>query len=166
MSRIFVCVGSRPYPFDRLFRELDSLVASGIIQSEVFAQIGTSTYEPTYFEWVRFLDPDSFEAELREADIVISHGASGSIMGALNAGKRVIAVTRLAKYGEHVNNHQIKINESLAAEHLVAPVFDMDSLGKAILGVESGEIELREWQNDDPLAVVRAVDEFIRNELL
>lgn len=34
------------------------------------------------------------------ANVVVSHGASGSIMKAPNAGKRVIAVTRLEKYDE------------------------------------------------------------------
>ena len=32
---------------------------------------------------------------ISKSDLVISHGASGSIMKALNANKKVIAVTRL-----------------------------------------------------------------------
>ena len=39
---IFVTVGSRNYPFDRLFIKLDELCESGVITDEIFAQIGTS----------------------------------------------------------------------------------------------------------------------------
>ena len=92
---IFVTVGSRNYPFDRLFRKLDELCEQGIIKDEIFAQTGTSKYVPKHYEYVDFLSPDEFMEKVEEASLVISHGASGSIMKALNAGKKVIAVTRL-----------------------------------------------------------------------
>jgi UDP-N-acetylglucosamine transferase subunit ALG13 len=40
-------------------------------------------------------------------------------MKALNAGKKVIAVTRLEKYGEHINDHQIQNNEAFALNKYV-----------------------------------------------
>lgn len=163
---IFVCVGSRPYPFDRLIKELDSLVENGKIASSIFAQIGASSYKPKNFEFAQFMDSDDYKSKMREADIVISHGASGSIMEALNAGKRVIAVTRLAKYGEHINDHQVAINETLADEGLVLSVFDLADLGEAIERMESGKVELKPWHNDNPTAIVDAIDEFIRKEVL
>lgn len=159
---IFVCVGSRPYQFDRLFKELDRLVENGSIGPEIFAQIGASTYEPKNFKFEHFMNPDSFTRKINSADIVISHGASGSIMGALNAGKKVIAVARLAKYGEHINDHQVAINETLAREGLVLNVTDMADLGSAIKALQSGEIELRPWHNDDSTAILNAIDKFIQ----
>ncbi len=163
---IFVCVGSRPYQFNRLFEELDRLVESGRVKSEVFAQIGASTYEPESFPFERFLDPDAFEAKVAESDIVISHGASGSIMSALNAGKGVIAVARLQEYGEHINDHQVGINETLGEEGLVLNVKDMSDLGGAIEAMESGAVELKAWRNDNPTAIVDAIDRFIQEEIL
>lgn len=164
--RVFVCVGSRPYPFDRLFRELDRAVEAREFESTVFAQIGSSAYEPRSFPWERFLQPEAFRARMAEADIVVSHGASGSIMGALNAGKKVVAVARLARYGEHINDHQVGINETLGAEGLVLNVTDLSELGHAIRSLETGEVELRPWRNDNPTAIVDAIDEFIRTEIL
>ena len=41
---IFVTVGSRNYPFDRLFKKLDKLYDDGILREEMFAQIGASNY--------------------------------------------------------------------------------------------------------------------------
>ena len=163
---IFVCVGSRPYQFNRLFEELDRLVGAGCVKESVFAQIGASTYEPTHFAFEHFMDPDAFKAKMAEADIVISHGASGSIMGALNAGKRVIAVSRLAKYGEHINDHQVGINETLASEGLVLAVREMDELGDAIEAMESGSVELRPWRNSNPNAIIDEIDRFIQEEVL
>ena len=121
---IFVCVGSRPYQFNRLFEELDRLVGAGCVKESVFAQIGASTYEPTHFAFEHFMDPDAFKAKMAEADIVISHGASGSIMGALSAGKRVIAVSRLAKYGEHINK-MASVYLTAVIEYLVAEVLEL-----------------------------------------
>lgn len=95
---IFVTVGSRNYPFDRLFKKLDELYEKGVLTDPMFAQIGTSTYKPKNYEYKDFISPDEFNENISKADIVVSHGASGSIMKALNAGKKVITVTRLEKY--------------------------------------------------------------------
>ncbi len=166
MSKIFVCVGSRPYQFNRLFDALDKLVENGEITSPIFAQIGASIYEPKHFPYEHFLDPDVFNAKMQEADIVISHGASGSIMRALNDGKKVIAVSRLEKYGEHINDHQVGINETLAYEGLVLYVEDFTELGQAIRKIETGEVQLKPWRNDNPMSIVEVIDQFIERELL
>lgn len=159
---IFACAGSRSYQFNRLFEELDRLVAAGEVEDDVFAQIGASTYEPRSFPFEHFMEPDDFKAAERRADIIISHGASGSIMGALNAGKRVIAVARLARYGEHINDHQVAINETLAQEGLVLNVTNIADLGPAIRALQTGEVELKPWHNDNPTAIVDVIDEFIQ----
>ena len=95
------------------------------------------------------------------ADIVVSHGASGSIMKALNAGKKVIAVTRLEKYGEHINDHQIQNNEAFAENGYVLAVFEMDSLGNAFQKFYDGVDGTRPWYNQDPLSIVKIIDKFI-----
>lgn len=52
---IFVTVGSRNYPFDRLFKKIDQLCEKGIIKDKVFAQTGTSKYKPKNYEYVDFI---------------------------------------------------------------------------------------------------------------
>lgn len=159
--RIFVTVGSRNYPFDRLFRKLDELCEEGIIQGEMFAQVGTSKYQPKHYEYKDFISQDEFLERVKWADIVVSHGASGSIMKALNAGKKVIAVTRLEKYGEHINDHQIQNNEAFAENGYVVAVFEMDELGKAFEAYYNGTDGTRPWLNKDPLSIVKMIDQFI-----
>lgn len=159
--KIFVTVGSRNYPFDRLFRKLDELCEEGVIQGEMFAQVGTSKYQPKHYQYKDFVSQDEFMERVKWADIVVSHGASGSIMKALNAGKKVIAVTRLEKYGEHINDHQIQNNEAFAENGYVVAVFEMDELGKAFEAYYNGTDGTRPWVNKDPLAIVKMIDQFI-----
>jgi len=159
--KIFVTVGSRPYPFDRLLKKLDELCEEGVIKGEMFAQTGISTYQPKHFEYKDFISQDEFLERVKWADIVVSHGASGSIMKALNAGKKVIAVTRLEKYGEHINDHQIQNNEAFAQNGYVVAVFEMEELGKAFEAFYNGTDGTRPWVNKDPLAIVKMIDRFI-----
>lgn len=160
---IFVTVGSRNYPFDRLFKELDKLVDEGIIKEEIFAQIGTSNYKPKNFEFVKYVSPEEFIKKINESKFVITHGASGSIMKALNAGKKVIAVTRLEKYGEHINDHQIQNNEAFGSNGYVLPVFEMEELKNAIIKIQSGKDNLKKWENKDPMAIQKIIDNFIKD---
>ncbi len=163
---IFVTVGSRNYPFNRLFEKIDALYEEGVLKEEMFAQIGTSTYKPKHFEYKDFISQQEFLEKVNEADIVVSHGASGSIMKALNAGKKVIAVTRLEKYGEHINDHQIQNNEAFASNKYVIAVYEMDELGDAFKSIYDGTADLIPWVNNDPMSIVNIIDEFIRDNWL
>lgn len=158
---IFVTVGSRKYPFDRLFIKLDELFDKGVIKDELFAQIGTSKYKPRNYKYKDFISQEEFSKFVDKADLVISHGASGSIMKALNAGKKVIAVTRLAKYGEHIDDHQIQNNEAFGINKYVIPVYEMDDLEKAFKMIEEGTDDLVPWENKDPMAIINMIDNFI-----
>ena len=159
---IFVTVGSRNYPFDRLFKRLDALYEDGTLTESMFAQIGTSTYKPKNYDFKEFVSPEEFVELIEKADIVVTHGASGSIMKALNAGKKVIAVTRLEKYGEHINDHQIQNNEAFGANKYVIPVYEIEDLEKAFKSIEDGTADLIPWENKDPMAIINLIDNFIK----
>ena len=160
---IFVTVGSRNYPFDRLFKKLDMLFEEGVITDSMFAQIGTSTYKPRNYEYKDFISQEEFLKKINESDIVISHGASGSIMKALNAGKKVIAVTRLEKYGEHSNDHQIQNNQAFSSNHYVLMAdLELENLGECFRKIYDGTADIVPWENKDPMAIVNMIDEFIR----
>ena len=159
---IFVTVGSRNYPFDRLFIELDKLCEEGIIKDKIFAQIGTTSYQPKHYEYKDFISQEEFLDYVKKSKYVITHGASGSIMKALNADKKVIAVTRLEKYGEHINDHQIQNNEAFGSNGYVLPVFEMEELKEAIIKIQTGKDKLKKWKNKDPMAIVNMIDNFIQ----
>lgn len=160
---IFVTVGSRNYPFDRLFKKIDSLYEQGILTEPMFAQTGTSTYKPKYYKYKDFISQTEFLEKIIEADIVVSHGASGSIMKALNAGKKVIAVTRLEKYGEHINDHQIQNNTAFGSNgYVLVADNELIDLGECFKKIYYGTDDLIPWENKDPLAIVNLIDQFIQ----
>ena len=161
---IFVTVGSRGYPFDRLFIKLDQLYEDGMLTEPMFAQIGTSTYKPKHFEYKDYITPEEFIQRINSADIVVSHGASGSIMKALNAGKKVIAVTRLEKYNEHINDHQIQNNEAFSTNgYVLMADLELKNLGECFKRIYEGTDNLRKWENKDPLSIVKMIDNFIQD---
>jgi UDP-N-acetylglucosamine transferase subunit ALG13 len=129
---IFVCVGSRDYQFNRLLKKIDDLVQSAAITDKIVAQIGKSDYIPKNYEWYRFLDKDVFRKYQSEASLIISHAGTGALIGALKLGKQVIAVPRLAKYGEHIDDHQTQISGVLASEGYLREVIDMEDLEDTI----------------------------------
>ena len=160
---IFVTVGSRNYPFDRLFQKLDELYEAGVLTDSMFAQTGTSAYVPKHYEHKDFISQEEFLEKIEQADIVVSHGASGSIMKALNAGKKVIAVTRLEKYGEHINDHQIQNNEAFSTNgYVLMADLELTDLGECFQKIMAGEDQLRPWENKDPMAIVNLIDRFIQ----
>ena len=160
---IFVTVGSRNYSFDRLFKKLDELYEKGVLTDYMFAQVGTSKYKPQYYEYKDFISPEEFQEKVERADIVVSHGASGSIMKALDAGKKVIAVTRLEKYGEHINDHQIQNNEAFSSNHYVLMAdLELTDLGECFRKIYEGKDELIPWVNKDPMSILNIIDTFIQ----
>lgn len=159
---IFVCVGSRNYPFDRLFKKLDELVEQGFIKDEIFAQIGTSKYKPKHFAYKDFMERKEFDTRMNEAEIVISHAATGSFIQALKKGKQVIGVSRLANYGEHIDDHQIQTNEAFAENKYILAVSEMDQLFDAIKAHKDGVADVVKWENLNPNAIIDLIDGFIQ----
>lgn len=139
---IFVTLGSQKFQFDRLLKALDQLIEAGVITQPVFAQTGYSTYTPKYFDTEAFLDRDSFAAKMDQAELVITHAGTGAIIGAVKKGKKVIAVPRLAKYGEHVDDHQTQIIAPFNEMNLILGLEDTTGLEAAIL-----EIPHRQFQS-------------------
>ena len=128
---IFITLGSQKFQFDRLLRKVDELIENGTINEQVFAQTGHSTYVPKYFKTEAFMDRDAFAATMEKADTVITHAGTGAIIGAVKKGKKTIAVPRLAKFGEHVDDHQLQIVEQFTEMDLLEPCWDTEDLAQA-----------------------------------
>ncbi len=133
---IFVTLGSQKFQFNRLLEELDRLIAQNVIQEPVFAQIGSSDYLPRHYEYKRFLDREEFAAQQSRADIIITHGGTGAIIGGVKMGKKVIAVPRSARFGEHVDDHQMQIIAQFGAMNIMEPCCEVAQLGAAYLAAK------------------------------
>ena len=155
---IFVTVGSQKFPFDRLIREMDRLAGEGVLQEEVLAQIGACAYEPKHMKWHRFMDKEDFDQAITDCDILVTHAGEGSIMTGLLKGRKVIAVPRYQKFGEHVSDHQLEIARALEKQRCIVNVEDIGQLENAILSIGRAGLVPYESGND---SVIRLLREFI-----
>jgi len=136
---VFVTLGSQKFQFNRLLQELDRLIEDNVLKEEVFAQIGYSDYLPKNYKYKDFLSREEFIEYEQNADCVITHGGTGAIIGAVKKGKKVIAVPRLAKFGEHVDNHQLQLISQFSEMKLIIPCYEMESLANAYFSAKDME---------------------------
>lgn len=157
-NKIFITLGSQKFQFNRLLKAVDELCERGTIEAkDVFAQIGYSDYLPKNFNYKKFLDRDEFSREMGKADIVITHGGTGAIIGAVKKGKKVIAVPRLAKYGEHVDDHQLQLVGQFDDLNLIYACRDMN-LEKALRVIK--KTEYKEYKSNTN-RIIKSLEEFI-----
>ena len=134
---IFATVGSQKFQFDRLIKAVDDLVASGVVEGGAFAQTGACNYAPQHMDHEAFLDREGFRARMNACDVVVTHGGTGAIIGAVKDGKKVIAVPRQAEFGEHVDDHQTEIVKQFGEMGLIEPCMDPAELPEAYARVLS-----------------------------
>jgi len=104
---ILLTVGTCPHQFDRLVRAVDVAVGDGIIDDEIFAQTGACNYKPVNMQYSEMLAKTEFDEYFAKASCIIGHAGMGTISMSLDAGKPLLVMARMAKYKEHVNDHQV-----------------------------------------------------------
>jgi len=129
---IFVVSGTQKFQFDRMFKAIDVLVEQGKITDEIFAQIGSSNYIPKNFKCERFLPMQTFDNCIDNADLIIAHSGGGVTVTSLAKGKRMVVIPRLAKFGEHVDDHQLEIANAFGERNLLEVCHDLENLEAAI----------------------------------
>ena len=60
-----------------------------------------------------FIPNDEMEKLYQQASLIVTHAGAGSILQGVKNHKKIIAVPRLKKYQEHVNDHQIELATKL-----------------------------------------------------
>ena len=156
---IFVTVGSQKFQFDRLLQKLDQLVEQGVIRDEITAQIGVSQYLPKHYAYVPFMDREVFAKTVDACSVMITHGGTGAIIGAVKKKKKVIAVPRLAQFGEHVDDHQLQLIHQFDDLNLICPCYDMEKLGECCQKI--GSMEFKEYVSNTH-RIVDSIEDYIR----
>ena len=101
---IFVTTGTQ-VPFDRLVMAMDKFASEA--GEEVIIQAFNGKYKAKKAKVVQFISPDEFDEMFQKARIVVAHAGIGTIVTALEKEKPLIVFPRLARFGEHRNNHQV-----------------------------------------------------------
>lgn len=128
---IFVTVGTHEQPFNRLIKEVDRLVETGVIKDDVFIQTGYSTYEPQFCKWSSLISFDKMNELMETSDIIITHGGPATFMSAIANGKKPIVVPRQEKYDEHVNDHQVDFAQQVKERYnSIEVVTEISELGE------------------------------------
>ena len=83
-------------------------------------------------EWIEFTDRERMRELVAEAATVVCHAGTGCIVTAISAGRTPVVIPRLARHGEHVDDHQLQITREFAAAGLVVPCLEGSGLEAAI----------------------------------
>lgn len=133
---IFVTVGTQDKQFRRLLEEVERLIKNGKIIDTVIAQIGNTKFktdlDSKHMHLIEFTTQREIEALIQNADLIITHGGVATIIESLNMNKKVIAVPRLKKYKEHVNDHQLQIVENFNHSGYIIGTAGVEGLEKAL----------------------------------
>lgn len=115
---LFATVGAT-LPYERLLDYVGDAKRRGLIPERVVVQTGKGAAPIKGAECVETMSFEDMQAMLARADIVVCHGGTGSIITALQAGCRTIALPRLFERGEHYDNHQLEITEAFEQRGLL-----------------------------------------------
>lgn len=129
---IFAAVGTQKFQFNRLLRTIDELVYLGRIKETVYVQKGYSDYVPEHYQYSEFLNQKDFLHYIECCDLLITHSGVATIISGIQQNKPVIIMPRLARYGEHVDDHQVEIAKSFSEQNYVLLCQENDSLADLI----------------------------------
>jgi UDP-N-acetylglucosamine--N-acetylmuramyl-(pentapeptide) pyrophosphoryl-undecaprenol N-acetylglucosamine transferase len=132
---MLVTVGAT-LPFERLIEGMKELVDRGEVPEQVVLQTGRGSRfaqgEDGRSRTVATLDFEDLKRILRDADIVVTHGGTGSLITALREGCRVVAMPRRFEHKELYDDHQIEIITAFAERGLIEVALEPSQLGAAI----------------------------------
>ncbi len=126
MSRILVTVGTDFHPFQRLVDWADDY-ARRHPEHEMFIQYGTAR-PPVNGERSRLLDHSQLQTEIARADAVICHGGPATITDIRRSGLVPICIPRDPDRGEHIDGHQQRFAQRIAAAGIVTSVSETADL--------------------------------------
>lgn len=113
---IFISLGTQKIPFARMLEMVDELILKRNISEEVIAQVGYTNYNSERFRCINFIDEETFKEYINKASFIITHAGSGALFSAIKMGKKTIAVARLHKFGEMIDDHQTELTTKLSSE--------------------------------------------------
>ncbi len=126
---IFVTVGYQ-MAFDRLVSSVDDWAGKNP-DADIFAQIGDSTLKPANLEFTRFIEPDEFKLRVKNCSVLVAHAGMGSIITALQYGKPILVMPRLAARKETRNDHQVATAKQFSSQKgIEVAVDEVELLGK------------------------------------
>ena len=151
---ILVLLGTQHNEFTRLIKEVEKCINTGTIKEKVIVQAGFTKYKSDKMEIFDMISNEKLTKYVDEATLVITHGGVGSIIMALEKGKKVIAVPRLHEFGEHVNDHQRQIIKVFSEKKYLIGIENVDELEDAIKNIAKFEPTKYENNNQKMINII------------
>ena len=107
----FVSVGNTTQPFRRLLDGVTAIARE--LPQPVFVQSGSTLFHAESCESAPFLNMTEFQSRVGRSKLLIMHAGAGSLITAVRAGKVPVVMPRRARYGEHVDDHQVEFAREL-----------------------------------------------------
>ena len=133
---ILVLLGTQNNSFHRLLEKIDELIEKNVIDEKVIVQSGYTKYDSKNMRLFDLIPQEELERYQEQADLIITHGGVGSIISSIKKDKKVIAVPRLQKYQEHVNDHQKQIVELFNKKGYIIGINEVEELEDAIIKMQ------------------------------
>ena len=134
---ILVMLGTQNNDFHRLLFEIEKNIEIGSINEEVIVQAGFTKYKSNKMKIFDVTSKENLSKLINKANLIITHAGVGSIEMSLEQNKKVIAVPRLKKYGEHVNDHQKDIEQEFNKRGWLIGINDVSELSIALKKVKN-----------------------------
>ena len=96
---------------------------------------------------------------MSQSDTVITHGGTGAIISAVKKRKKVVAIPRLSKYGEHVDDHQLQIVDQFNKMNLIIKCIDVSDLKQSLEEVKQTKLEVYHSNTD---VILNSIDDYIK----
>jgi UDP-N-acetylglucosamine transferase subunit ALG13 len=113
---IYVTLGTHEQPFTRA---LDVIAEAAALDDLVVQHGHTKPIDlGGGVEWRAFVRYGEATKFMEDSSAVVSHAGVGCLMSAIAAGHVPVALPRLRRYGEHVDDHQMQIAERLSTDGL------------------------------------------------
>ena len=157
---ILVLLGTFDIDFSRPLRILDELCRAGVLTEEIIVQSGHTKFDSPYFNTTPFINRSELDRLYQEARVIICHAGTGSILKGVKLGKKVIAIARLERYGECVDDHQLEILNEFVKLGYIIPWNEGDSLEDILLNLDG--FSLNDYVSNKR-HVIRYLEEYINS---
>ena len=155
---ILVLLGTQNNSFHRLLEEIQKNIDNGNIDEEVIVQKGYTKFESKDMKTYDELPIEEFNELIKKANLIITHGGVGSIITSIKNRKKVIAIPRLKKYKEHVNDHQLDIIKSFNEVGYIIGIQEVEELEKALKQVQ--QFQPKEYIGNTG-NIIKIIEDFI-----
>lgn len=139
---IFVTIGTQ-LPFDRMIEAVDE-IAPLLKGKEIITQALGLKYQPKHLKTLDYISPADFKSYVDNAELIISHAGTGTILSVAQMEKPMIVFPRSGKLKETRNDHQMATCRKMEKISKLQVAYDKEQLRQKIESYLRGELPVME----------------------